>query len=329
MKLIDTPPAENLPAYQSLPLSGNITNGLGVREKVRPKRVFHDLGRPGFEWSGMNAFFLMNNTWGILWEALKYRWNLRRSAGPVAKEQIEVGDPASMAEQIKNKARDLGAGVVGITELHKNDMYEGVELNYKYAICIGVPMDREEMLQVPHARAGQEVQRAYGAVAAVAIDLAEHIRAMGWPAYAFGDPRSTEILQIPLAIRAGIGELGKHGSMICKEYGSNFRLSTVLTNIPLTLDSEVDIAVDDLCLGCQRCTIDCPPNAISNEKQWVRGEHRWYVDFDKCAPYFTATFGCAICIEVCPWSEPGRGEKLSLSLLAKRAKKQKSTGASA
>ena len=184
-------------------------------------------------------------------------------------------------------------------------------------------MRREEMLHVPHARAGQEVQRVYGEVAATAIKLAEHIRSLGWSAYAYGDPRSTDLLQIPLAVRAGLGQLGKHGSLICKEYGSNVRLSTVVTNIPVSIDSPVDIAVDDLCVGCKRCTIDCPPDAIVDEKQWVRGEYRWYVDFDKCVPYFTATYGCAICIEVCPWSEPGRGPNLSQMLLAKRNKTSK------
>ena len=44
------------------------------------------------------------------------------------------------------------------------------------------------------------------------------------------------------------------------------------------------------------------------------------MDFDKCVPYFTKTYGCAICIEVCPWSEPGKGEKLSDLMLAKRAR---------
>jgi epoxyqueuosine reductase QueG len=52
----------------------------------------------------------------------------------------------------------------------------------------------------------------------------------------------------------------------------------------------------------------------------VRGELKWYVDFDKCIPYFVKTYGCAICLEVCPWSEPGRGPSLSEKLLAKREK---------
>lgn len=320
MKLHDTPSPQNLPAYQSPPISGNTINGQGIKEKIRAQRVFHDLGRPGFQRAGMNAFFLMNNSWGVLLQALKYRWKLRRSAGPLAKQRVEVDAPAQMTQLLKEKAIGFGAAVVGVTEIIAEDLFDGVELDYRYAICIAVPMRREEMIHVPHARAGQEVQRAYGEVASVAVELAEYIRSLGWPAYAYGDPRSTDILQIPLAVRAGVGELGKHGSLITRQHGSNVRLSTVVTNIPVALDNVADFGVEDLCAGCRRCNIDCPPAAITDEKQWVRGEYRWYVDFDKCVPYFTATYGCAICIEVCPWSEPGRGAKLSQMLLAKRDK---------
>ena len=129
---------------------------------------------------------------------------------------------------------------------------------------------------------------------------------------------SADILHIPLAIKAGIGELGKHGSLINKELGSNFRLATVLTDLPLALDQPVDIGVEDLCASCRRCTMDCPVDAISDEKQLVRGIDKWYVDFDKCVPYFSKTYGCGICIQVCPWSKPGRGPSLSQTLLAKR-----------
>ena len=104
---------------------------------------------------------------------------------------------------MKQKAQELGAGIVGITEMEPNDLYGDMELKHKYAICIGIPMRREETLHVPHERSGLEVQRIYGEVARVAVELAEHIRAMGWPAHAYGGPRSTEALQIPMAVRAG------------------------------------------------------------------------------------------------------------------------------
>ena len=160
--------------------------------------------------------------------------------------------------------------------------------------------------------------RAYRRIALIAMRLGRRIRARGFPAKAYGDPNATDILHIPLAVRAGLGQLGKHGSMISREHGSNFRLAAVLTDMPLALDAPRDIGVDDVCTHCRRCVIDCPPDAIYEEKQWIRGERRWYVDFDKCVPYFTKTYGCGICIEVCPWSEPGRGEKLSDLMLAKR-----------
>jgi epoxyqueuosine reductase QueG len=145
---------------------------------------------------------------------------------------------------------------------------------------------------------------------------------MGWPARAYGNPNCTDILHIPLAIGAGLGQLGKHGSMISEEHGSNFRLAAVLTDVPLAADDQVDLGVDDLCQVCRRCVDDCPPRAIFEEKQLVRGERKWYVDFDRCVPYFTKTYGCSICIEVCPWSEPGRGPALSRRLLARRQRSE-------
>jgi epoxyqueuosine reductase len=219
---------------------------------------------------------------------------------------------------VKALARHLGAPLVGVAEVTEEDLYVGRSPGLRHAICLGMPMDREEMRFAPQARAAAEVMRTYRALAKVAVRLAQEVRGMGWPARAYGNPNSTDILMIPLAVRAGLGQLGKHGSMIGVEHGSNFRLAAVLTDLPLALDRPADIGVDDLCTVCRRCVDDCPPRAVFEEKQVVRGERKWYVDFDKCIPYFVKTYGCAICIEVCPWSEPGRGPGLSARLLERR-----------
>jgi epoxyqueuosine reductase QueG len=224
-----------------------------------------------------------------------------------------------MAAEVKALARRFGASLAGVAEVTEEDLYEGKNPALRYAICLGMPMDRGEMAYAPQPRAAAEVMRTYRRIAKVAIRLAEAIRSMGWPARAYGNPNSTDILLIPMAIRAGLGELGKHGSMIGAEHGSNFRLAAVLTDLPLALDAPVDIGVDDLCAVCRRCVDDCPPRAILEDKQMVRGARKWYVDFDRCIPYFVKTCGCAICLEVCPWSEPGRGPWLSAFLLKRRA----------
>jgi Pyruvate/2-oxoacid:ferredoxin oxidoreductase delta subunit len=304
--------------YRRAPVSGNEINGLGVAERVRAGKVFHNPGGETLPWDALDHFFALINPRGVVRHILANMWQLRRRDGPVAPMRVDVPDPVLMSSRIKDRARELGADLVGITRLTDDVLYAGAEVPYRYAVCLGLRMDRDEMRFVPQPRAALEVMRVYRAVSRIAIELGEHVRSLGWPAKAYGNPNSTDLLHIPLAVRAGLGQLGKHGSLISKEHGSNVRLATLVTDLPLATDEEADIGVDDLCFTCRRCTIDCPPDAISDEKQLVRGEEKWYVDFDRCVPYFTKTYGCAICIQVCPWSEPGRGPKLSEKLLAAR-----------
>ena len=253
------------------------------------------------------------------WLNLVNRWMLRNADGVISKNKRNVESLSDMTSEIKELAMKFGAGSVGISPMIKQALYKHGEINYTNAIVILYPMDGNEMKYVTTDRAGTETMRAYMEITKAAITISEKIRAMGWRARAYCE--GADLLHIPLAINAGLGELGKHGSLICREFGSSMRIATVLTDLPLNHDKPIDIAVDDLCIGCRRCTIDCPVDAISDDKQMVRGEEKWYVDFDKCVPYFTETAGCGICIEVCPWSKPDRGFSLSKKLLEKRAKK--------
>jgi epoxyqueuosine reductase len=318
MRPLDPPPPSYAFGYRSPPESGNAINGLGETRPVRARPVFHSSSGEPIAWKALDDFFSFINPWGVVWHVLANTWQLRRSDGPVHPKRRDVRDPAGMSAEVKAIARELGAGLVGVAEVTEDALYEGRDPGLRHAICFALPMDRRKMCLAPQPPAAREVMRTYRAAAGVAVRLAERIRAMGWPARAYGNPNSTDILLIPLAIRAGIGELGKHGSMISAEYGSNFRLAAVLTDLPLAPDSPVDIGVQDVCAFCRRCVDDCPPRAIFEDKQLVRGERKWYVDFDKCIPYFVKTAGCAICIEVCPWSEPGRGPSLSALVLEKR-----------
>ncbi len=95
----------------------------------------------------------------------------------------------------------------------------------------------------------------------------------------------------------------------------------MLTDLPLIADRPDEIAVDEFCTSCRVCTSACPPDAIFEEKQSVRGVTKWFVDFDKCIPYFNDTQGCGICIAVCPWSRPGTAPRLAEKMVAKRARR--------
>jgi len=314
------PSTDYLFEYRNPPLSGNAINGVGETEPRRARQIFHGSGARNLEWNALEKFFALSMPLRVYWLNLVSRWMLRKADGHVAKRQIPVDDPVSIAREIKRVAMNFGAGAVGITRISDKALFENYSTPFEYAIVVLVPMDQEEVSHIGSSRAAVETMRVYIEISRTVIALADFIRKMGWPARAYGE--SADILHIPLAIDAGLGQLGKHGSLICREFGSNMRIATVMTNLPMATDAPVDIAVDDLCLGCKRCTIDCPPGAIADHKQLVRGVKKWYVDFDKCVPYFTQALGCGICIEVCPWSKPGRGPALSGKLLSKRRVKQ-------
>lgn len=317
----DAPAAEYAFAYKNTPRSGNEINGLGRAEKVRPTPPFHNTGRGSdrdeIPWAALDTFFNMTNPWTVFWENVLGLWERRNAAGPVTRAPIEVADPQAMADQIKAKAKEIGAELVSVAHYDDDSQYRENAFPYKFAIMLGTVMDRDAMVQAPHTPAAKEVMRAYRNSSKRANQLAAYIRTLGWQAEGYGI--GEDLVQHPMAIASGLGTLGKHGSLISREYGSNFRITSVLTDLPMKVDEPVDFGAEDFCRSCKICVNQCPPGAIFDTKQLVRGDEKWYVNFDKCIYYFSAHMGCSICIEVCPWSEPGRGPKLSDKMLKRRA----------
>ncbi len=320
------PPPRYPFAYRKPPVSGNVINGLGEKERRRAGHVFFgDAYKRA--WGKLDWYFHVMESTNVHRVIVGIFWQDRRRVGPVAKHVTAPSDPVEAAARVKDLARKSGAALVGITELTDELRYEGFDTSFKYSISIAIPMDRDEMVHAPSNRACLSIMHTYKDVNRVAIEVAEAIRVWGWPAHASTNlsPDAAEVLHVPTAIQAGLGQLGKHGSLITPEYGSNVRLVSVLTDIPLSVDAPMDLGVDDFCATCRVCETNCPPHALFPEKQLVRGVERWHVDFDKCAPYFAENHSCGICIQVCPWSEPGRGVLLAERLLRRRATHHKIT----
>lgn len=300
-------------AYKTTP---HVDNGQNNPALVRPRKVFH-MGSYGEAWGPLERVFHASGTWQEFTTSMRVFWQARLGTGRVKSQRIPVKDPARMAQEIKSTAYHFGAELVGITDVTDECIFEGERVPYRYAISIAVPMDRARMLTAPSEAANLAALQGYLDVGRVAIDVAAHIRHLGWDAKAVTTMASAEILHIPLAIKAGLGELGKSGVLITREFGANIRLATVLTNLPMTLDALADLGVADFCALCQLCVRQCPAGAISGEKQMVRGIEKWVTAIDKCAPYFVEYHACGICLEVCPWTE--RGPRISEMMLHRRS----------
>jgi Pyruvate/2-oxoacid:ferredoxin oxidoreductase delta subunit len=222
---------------------------------------------------------------------------------PVNPERTEIRDPAAAAAEIKQMARGMGADVVGIAEYDQRFAFtQAGEPTDKFVIVFGIGMSFDTMADIG-PRSQDEVHRVYHRLDDIGVRLAQQIAAYGYPATM--QPNEGDIPLPALAYLAGLGELGKHGSLISPELGSSFRLGAVTTQMPLKADGPKDFGMDDVCTKCGVCTRFCPGDAIKPEKQTINGILRWHVDTPACEPYFHKLYGCKICLMVCPLNSKG------------------------
>ncbi|MEO1788163.1 MAG: 4Fe-4S dicluster domain-containing protein [Pseudomonadota bacterium] len=302
-------------------VSGNTINGLGEDEVRPPRTVYWSLNPDDIPHGQMQRWFFTVDPGhpGFGEERMRRRAILDAPLPEVAEEPV-MRSPEEWTGALDRFVADGVCDKVGVTPLSQDWIFEGYEAPWQTIIVAGFQHDYDEIAKAPAPQAGVEVMRQYSRAAAAAKEIAGWLRRHGWDAAAVTGPMTGALAMVPAAIAAGFGELGKHGSIINPEFGSSFRLSAVMTNAPFASTPSQDHGIDGFCQNCRICEDACPPEALFPEKQTVRGVEKWYVDFDKCLPFFNQTQGCAICIAVCPWSRPGVGLNLA-EKLARRAER--------
>ncbi|OGQ78093.1 MAG: hypothetical protein A3F90_05200 [Deltaproteobacteria bacterium RIFCSPLOWO2_12_FULL_60_19] len=243
--------------------------------------------------------------------------------GPVSPNKTPVPDPAHMARNIKEIARFLGANVVGIAHLDQAYVYsrrargnaamdekagDPIHLPHRYAICMGFSSDYYKFLS-NNSRIS-DADYGLGNIHTIqpTFMLAAYIRELGYPARAHYYGKG-EVNPIPLAINAGLGELGRHGMLIHEEYGSRLHLAVVTTDLPLAVDQPVDIGVEEVCKYCMKCARTCPSHSIPfGGKEVYNGVEKYRVNVDSCYKYRLASRGqwsnCVICVSACCYNKP-------------------------
>ena len=227
--------------------------------------------------------------------------------GPVNPQRVVVSDPAEMAKQMKAKAMELGANMVGICRLQPHMIDLGEDLPHEFVIVACVAEDYEKVLHGANA-VEEEAMRVYAKCTDIATELAADIRGLGYPALAHHNGGSA-VQAIPIFYQVGFGELGRHGSLIHEKYGASFRPGFVTTDLPLAEDRPREFGVQDFCANCNACMLNCPGDAIPEEPVMTDGIKRWLIDLEKCYPYSRLRDEyCHLCVDVCPYNVRSHSE---------------------
>jgi reductive dehalogenase len=264
---------------------------------------------------------------------------------------LPLDNVENLTRKIKVIASYAGADKTGITKIDQRWMFNSVCLNgldpgepqikhivlkdvdqpsetetefvmpesVRYAIVIINVQPRALTQLAPSSIASvASTNQGYAQGALTAVALSQAIRSLGYVAIPC---MNSTAMSIPLAIDAGLGELGRLGYLITPEWGPHVRIDKVLTNLPLKPDKPITFGVTEYCTECGICAVECPSGAISPDKKRSykpppsagrcgnAGALKWYIDGKKCSRWWAESGApCSNCMNVCPYTQATLGD---------------------
>lgn len=239
-----------------------------------------------------------------------------------ADRRRELESKEDVTREIKRVAHAFGANLVGVTARDDRWIYSSaysakangdkpndVPEHLDTVIVVATAMDHDLIRTVPSALSGAATGAGYAKDIVSVLSLAQYIRNLGFDAVESLNDTATAI---PYAIQAGLGEYGRHGMLITKEYGPRVRLGKIFTDLPLQADRPIRFGVREFCGACRRCANACPPQAIAHHapsrelhnRSNLVGVTKWTTDAEKCFGFWVnQNSDCSICIRVCPYNK--------------------------
>ncbi len=174
-------------------------------------------------------------------------------------------------------------------------------------IALAFEEDFHAMSNSPGRLASAAVGNGYSRMAVTSSQLSDFIRGLGYRAIPAGNGVG---LSIPMAIDAGLGQLGRMGLLVTPKYGPRVRIAKVITDMPLVPNSTIDFGVEEFCEACMLCADDCPSESVTKGPMTWEGPsgsnnpgvHKWYTKVEGC--YDFNGFSCSSCKRICPFNKP-------------------------
>lgn len=234
--------------------------------------------------------------------------------GDVVRSPEEI-DPVTATRRVKEIAKHFGANLVGITKTtdyhyysHRGrteEIYGQTDYKkHKYAIAFAVEMDQDFINRAPQLEQSIETTRGYLNAAMTGMVISYFLREIGYDARNHMD--GNYLVVAPLVAQdAGLGEIGRMGILITKEFGPRVRLGVVTTDLELIPDEIDEFGIKEFCEICDKCSKTCPGRAIpSGTIGEIDGEKRWQIEQEKCfRVWCNIGTDCGVCLSTCPFTQ--------------------------
>lgn len=189
-----------------------------------------------------------------------------------------------LTEELKDFLYSQGAALVGI-----GDMSQVPGCGFKTGIAATVFLPKKVIIDLQTAPTKEYYDLYYSLnekLNEIVMAGEEFLQDKGFRAYAqttdrveVDQDKSSKLPHKTVAVRAGLGWIGKNGLLVTPEYGSAVRISSLLTDAPLACDKMI---TESGCKGCSVCVQKCPAQALKGTL-WKAGMRREeLVDFRKC-----------------------------------------------
>lgn len=236
--------------------------------------------------------------------------------GAAATQKVTL-DPAQAADLVKATCYYLGADAVGISRCPDWAWYShdavGTPIDPPHDQAISLIIDQG--YETMEGASGDDwisvaqSMRAYLRFSLIGGVVAKQIRNLGYKAKAHS-VMDGEVLQPPLLLLSGLGEVSRIGEVILNPYlGPRLKSGAITTDLPMAHDSPIDFGLQKFCESCNKCARECPSGAITaGPKLMFNGYEIWKSDSQKCATYRITTPGgamCGRCMKTCPWNLEG------------------------
>ena len=241
-------------------------------------------------------------------EDRKIHYSLNAPISAAARDSADIEPTVApvagkdVTEDIRLKSREMGFHEVGFTRFDRRYVFKSMKswAKFPHAICLAMEQEYEPTQSSPSWWADRPHHAVYRTMNAVALDLADYIRSLGYYAQIHNPNNTSSGTYIPMFVEAGLGQLGANGQLLSPHFGSRARLMLITTDAQVTYDQPIDYGIHSFCSTCQVCVNRCPGRALMRDKVWWRGTEKHKLIYRRCLPVAVRYEGCAVCMKVCP-----------------------------